>query len=173
MFNSRPNNSNYHQGNYLPKNKDKVLKLNSEGGVYYRSSLEKKIMIWLDSNEKIRMWGAECMKIPYQLVHGDLNLSNHVYYPDFYYELKIDEFNVRKVVMEVKPMAEYKMVSEFMDGKIKVPDNATVKKLKNFEYSLKTCQKNAEKWKNMIKYCELKGWEFIIVTEEHLKKLGL
>lgn len=33
----------YHQGNYIPKNKDKVLKLNSEGGIYYRSSWEKKV----------------------------------------------------------------------------------------------------------------------------------
>jgi hypothetical protein len=34
-------------------------------------------------------------------------------------------------------------------------------------------QKNSEKWKTMIKYCDLKGWDFIIITEEHLKKMGL
>ncbi len=42
MINSKPSNSSYHQGNYVPDNKDKVIKLNSLGGVYYRSSLEKK-----------------------------------------------------------------------------------------------------------------------------------
>jgi hypothetical protein len=34
MLNSKPNNKKYHQGNYIPNNKDKVLKLNSEGGCF-------------------------------------------------------------------------------------------------------------------------------------------
>jgi hypothetical protein len=38
MLNSKPNKKKYHQGNYIPNNKDKVLKLNSEGGVFLRSS---------------------------------------------------------------------------------------------------------------------------------------
>jgi hypothetical protein len=42
MLNSKPNNSNYNQGNYIPQYKDKVLKLNNQGGIYYRSSWEKK-----------------------------------------------------------------------------------------------------------------------------------
>jgi G:T-mismatch repair DNA endonuclease (very short patch repair protein) len=46
-------------------------------------------------------------------------------------------------------------------------------KLKNFEYDLKMAQKNSEKWKTMIKFCDKKGWEFIIITEDHLKKMGL
>ena len=53
MINSKPNNKNYNQGNYIPKNKDKVIKLNTQGGVYYRSSWEKKIMTWLDYNVNI------------------------------------------------------------------------------------------------------------------------
>ena len=69
MLNSKPNNTNYHQGNYIPKNKDKVLKLNSQGGVYYRSSWEIRVMTWLDNNPNITKWGAECMAIPYQLTH--------------------------------------------------------------------------------------------------------
>ena len=56
MINSKPNNSKYHGGNYIPINKDKVIKLNAERGVYYRSSWEKKIMFWLDNNEKITKW---------------------------------------------------------------------------------------------------------------------
>ena len=42
MINSKPNNSNYHQGNYIPTNRNKVIKLNNQGGIYYRSSWEKK-----------------------------------------------------------------------------------------------------------------------------------
>jgi hypothetical protein len=177
MLNSKPNNTNYHQGNYIPKYKDKVLKLNSQGGIYYRSSWEVKIMTWLDNNPKITRWGAECITIPYQLTHyernGDINLKNHCYYPDFYYEIDNGNGTSKKVIAEVKPMKEYLMVQKLQEMKLSVPENATLKKLKNFEYDLKMAQKNSEKWKTMIKYCDLKGWDFIIITEEHLKKMGL
>ena len=46
MINSAPNNPKYHQGVYYPKNKDKVIKMNALGGLYYRSSLEKKMMTY-------------------------------------------------------------------------------------------------------------------------------
>ena len=175
MLNSKPNNANYNQGNYIPNNKDKVIKLNTQGGVYFRSSWEKKIMTWLDYNEKIIKWGAECMKIPYQMTHfdnGDMKIKDHCYYPDFYYEMRNDEGVLRQVVVEVKPAKEYNMVIALTEGKLQVPQKGT-KKLKNFEYDLKMAQQNSEKWKTMISYCEKKGWEFIIITEEHLKKFNV
>jgi hypothetical protein len=49
MINSAPNNPRgkngkrrYQQGNYIPENKDNVVKLNGKGGIYYRSGYEKK-----------------------------------------------------------------------------------------------------------------------------------
>lgn len=36
MLNSKPNNKKYHQGNYIAKNKDKIYKLNNEGGNFYK-----------------------------------------------------------------------------------------------------------------------------------------
>jgi hypothetical protein len=175
MINAKPNNSNYNQGNYIPKHKDKVLKLNSYGGVFFRSSWEKKIMTWLDHNDRITLWGAECLKIPYQMTHftgGDTKVKEHSYYPDFYYEMKIDELTTKKVVVEVKPMKEYNMVLALSEGRLQVPENRG-KKLKNFEYDLKMAYKNKQKWDTMISWCEKKGYEFIIITEDHLKKFNL
>ena len=103
MLNSIPKNKNYHNGNFIPKNKDKVLKLNSQGGIYYRSSWEFKIMTWLDNNKMITKWGAECMRIPYQMTHfdnGDVKVKNHNYYPDFYYEMKLNDGMTKKVIAE-------------------------------------------------------------------------
>ena len=66
MINSAPRQSNkYKQGLYTPNNKDKVVKLNSQGGLYYRSGLEQKMMIYLDMNENIINWGAEHLRVPY------------------------------------------------------------------------------------------------------------
>jgi hypothetical protein len=171
MLNQRPTNTGkYHQGNYIPKNKDKVHKLNNEGGIYFRSGLEKKFMTWLDNNENIITWGCEFLEIPYEMTHfegGDMRIKKHRYYPDFYYKIK-DGDNIKTVVVEVKPKKEYEMVLALKEGKMEVPQKGT-KKLKNFEYTLKTAYKNKQKWETMIKWCDKKGYHFIIVTEEQLK----
>ena len=82
------------------------------------------------------------------------------YYPDFYYELQREDGSISRVVAEVKPS------SETMEPKLR--DKPTTKQLKNFEYALKMYNKNLSKWKYMIEYCERKGFEFIIITEQHL-----
>ena len=176
MINSRPNNKKYDQGNYVPKNKDKVLKLNTQGGVYYRSSWEKKIMTWLDLNEKIVKWGAECLRIPYQMTHmvnGDMKVKEHSYFPDFYYELRLENNTTRYVVAEVKPKADYNDAIMFSEGRFTVPENTTLKKLQSLEYKFKMAQKNAEKWETMIRWCENKGYNFIVITEDTLKRFNL
>jgi hypothetical protein len=175
MLNSKPNNSKDHGGNYVPKNKDKVLKLNTQGGVYYRSSWEKKIMYWLDNKKEIIKWGAECLRIPYQMTHfdnGDMRVKEHSYYPDFYYEMRNSDGVLKQVVVEVKPMKEYKMVQLLKEGKLEVPEKG-IKKLKSFEYDLKMAYKNKNKWETMIRWCDKKGYDFIIITEEHLKKFSI
>jgi len=176
MLNSKPNNDKYHNGNYIPKNRDKVVKLNSEGGIYYRSSWEKKIMIYLDLNENIIKWGAETLAIPYQMTHfekGDLKVKGHCYYPDFYYEIKSKDGTIKTVVAEVKPKSEYNDVLLFEKKLFEIPNDASIKKLKNIEYKFKMAQKNSDKWQTMIKYCQKKGWDFIIITEDHLKRFNL
>ena len=176
MLNSKPNNKNYNQGNYVPKNKDKVLKLNSQGGIFYRSSWEKKIITWLDNNKSIVKWGSECLRIPYQMTHvvdGNMKIKEHSYFPDFYYEIKLSDGSIRSVVAEVKPKAEYNDAIMFTEGRFQTPEKSSLKKLQSLEYKFKMAQKNAEKWQTMIRWCEKKGYEFIIITEDHLKKFNL
>lgn len=176
MLNSRPNNKNYDQGNYIPKYKDKVLKLNTEGGVYYRSGWEKKIVTWLDNNKNILKWGSECISIPYQMtevVKGILQTKSHVYYADYYYEMRRADGTLKQVVIEVKPSREYNDVQLFSEGKFEIKENMTSKQLVNLEYRFKMAQRNKSKWETMIAWCERKGYEFIIITEDHLKKFNL
>ena len=168
MINSAPrSNGKYKQGLYTPKNKEKLIKANSYGGVYFRSGLEQKFMIYLDSNDNIISWGAEHLSIPYKKTEfnnqtQEFETTSHTYYPDFYYELRRSDGSISKVVAEVKPSSETE--------EPKVPINPTAKQLKNLEYSLKMWNKNQSKWKYMIEYCERKGFDFIIITEQHLSK---
>lgn len=176
MLNSRPNNQNYHQGLYIPVNKDKVLKLNDKGGIYYRSSLEKKMMIFLDHSKGIRMWSAESIEIPYfsnEVKNGELEQIKRRYYPDFYYEQVLDNGDLKKVIAEVKPKSEYDDVLMIKEGKFTVPDKASIKKMQSLEYKFKMAQKNLAKWETMLEFCKMKGFEFIIITDDILKRRGL
>ena len=87
-------------------------------------------------------------------------MTNHTYYPDYYYELKRSDGTISKVVAEVK------QYSETVEPKIS--SNPTAKQLKNAEYSIKMYNKNLSKWTYMIEYCQRKGFEFIIITEKIL-----
>ena len=53
-----------------------------------------------------------------------------------------------------------------------IPANATPKKLKALAYDLKEYTKNLAKWGSVVEYCKRKGFEFIIITEEHLNKFS-
>jgi hypothetical protein len=103
--------------------------------------------------------------------NGDSKVKEHCYYPDFYYEMRIEGV-LKQVVVEVKPQKEYDMVLKLTEGSLNVPEG-TLKKLKSFEYDLKQAQKNRDKWQTMIKWCNKRGYDFIVITENHLKKFGL
>lgn len=176
MKNVVANNSHYKQGLYIPKYKDKAINKNDRGGYWYRSSLEYKMMIYLDHNEKVTKWCSEGMEIPYiskEYVDGMVENKRRRYYPDFYYEMQLSDGNIKRVIAEVKPMSEFNDVVLFQEGKFNVPDKATSKGLKNLEYKFKMAQKNSSKWETMIEFCRLKGMHFVVITEEHLKRYGL
>lgn len=168
MLNSRPNNSKYHGGLYVPTNKDKVIKLNEQGGIWYRSSWEKKILFYLDHNVDVIRYGCEFLEIPYMLTEvkdGFPVTSKHRYYPDFYYEMKAPDGSIRKVVAEVKPKTETLPPKPPKQG-------ATRKQLMNFEYSIKMWNKNLSKWQFAVEYCKSKGVNFVIITEDFINKLS-
>ena len=125
--------------------------------------------------EEIFQWGAECLEIPYQMTHfdnGNIEIKKHRYYTDFFYRMRNAQGVLREVVMEVKPMKEYKMVQDLNEGRLAVPEKG-IKKLKSFEYDLKMAYKNKRKWETMIQWCDKKGYDFIIITEEHLKRFNV
>jgi len=112
MLNSIPKQpSKYHLSLFIPTNKNKVIKLNTQVGLYLSSGLEQKMMVYLDNNPNIVNWGSEHLKIPYSKTEWvnesqEYKTSEHTYYPDFYYELKRSDGSISRVVAEVKPYSE-------------------------------------------------------------------
>ena len=150
----------YKQGKYKVINESKYTGGNVND-VVYRSSWELVFTQYLDLNESIIKWGAEVVVIPYTDRKGKIRR----YYTDFYYEKKINDHNVERVVVELKPHAELSPPSK--------PKNETSKALENYLYALETYTKNLLKWDTAQIYCSKRHMKFIIITEKHLKKSGL
>lgn len=172
MFNSKPNKvGNYKSGNYMPKNRHKFYKFNSEGGIYYRSSLEYKVLLYLDVyNDNVVKIAVEHLAIPYVLKKIDkygyvVSTSNHRYFVDVYYELKMDDGSIKKVALEIKPQEQTK------PPKFKETARLTKKQLENYKYSVDEWNRNMCKWEAAIQYCESKGVMFRLMTEAEINKL--
>jgi hypothetical protein len=160
MANNSKWNSKYNQGLFTPKNPDKYI--GNVSSIKYRSSWELAFCNYLDNNPKVLKWSSEQPIITYQ----DLRNKTHRYYPDYYYELKTDDDNfMKKVVVEIKPKSElYPPIT---------PKNQTAKALESHEYKVRTHIKNLLKWSKAIEFCEKRGMEFQIITEDHLRKANL
>lgn len=154
-------NKNYHQGLYVAKNPNKYM--GNIQQIMYRSSWEFRFMFFLDNNPKITKWNSEGIIISYK----DLRNKSHRYYPDFYYESVNDKDPnmIDKVIIELKPMKETKQPDK--------PLKESLKSLKNYEYDLKMYMKNKLKWGAAVEWCQKRGYKFVLITEEHLKKAGI
>ena|ERR1035437_4302920 len=118
--------------------------------IIYRSSLEFNFMIKMEQNPQVKRWGSESITVKYQMQQknkaGNIVTAEHNYNTDFIVELNSGNI----YVVEVKPSSQ-------------VPLNEAQIKRNPMNY------KNACKWRAAMAYCKLKGWEFKIVTELHLK----
>ena len=152
-------NKKYHQGIFIPKNKEKYVGLRPT----YRSSWEYHMMLYLDLNDSVIKWSSETIIVPYKDLEGKM----HRYYPDFYYQIKnsSNPALIENVLVEIKPAKE-------LLPPIK-PLNETTKGLTNYEYAIRTYMKNKLKWEASVNYCNQRGWKFVLITEDHLKKYGI
>jgi hypothetical protein len=158
-------NKNYHQGYYSVINKDKYI--GDLNRVIYRSSWEEAFCRYLDGNEKILKWSCEHIVITY----NDLRGKSHRYYPDYYYQMMIDNDpnQLKHVVVELKPYVETIPPVKDFD----IMESKSKKKLENYSYAVTMYTKNLLKWNSAIQWCQDHHMEFIIVTEKHLKKIGI
>jgi len=141
-----------YKGKYIPINPKKYVGNSSQ--VIYRSLWERKLMVYCDRNEKVVEWGSEEVIVPYR---SPWDGKMHRYFPDFYMKVKQGNGTYKKFIIEVKPKAQCK-------EPIKTPKRKTRKWYKEVQ----TWGINQAKWKSAIDYCENRGMEFKILTEDHL-----
>lgn len=150
------------QDYFTPKHPEKCI--NSQAGErpYYRSSWEAKFFNWADLNKNVKKWGSEIVKIPYIY---DIDKSQSIsrvrnYYPDIYLEMINKKGQLRKYLIEIKPIKQKERPV--------MPKRKTKKAMQNYLIASATWIKNQNKWKYANMYCEGKNWEFKVITESDI-----
>lgn len=151
--------SRYTQGFYKPKNPQKYK--GRADNIVYRSSWEYNFMRYLDLHPDVILWASEeqFTIVPYRdPVTGRMRR----YFPDFWFQRKDKDGNVKTFMVEVKPTEQTKPPKKkyLKNGK---PDRYYQKKLMTYAT-------NKAKWEAARTVCEQKGWKFEILTEKHLKQ---
>ena len=141
-----------YKGRYFPTNPKKYK--GNPNQIIYRSLWERKVMVYCDKNDAIIEWGSEEVIVPY-ISPWDGKL--HRYFPDFYMKVRQADGSTKKFIIEVKPKSQCKQP-------IKNPKRRTTK----WFNEVKTFAINQAKWKYAKEFCEDKGMEFKIFTEDHI-----
>ena len=141
-----------YKGRYFPTNPKKYRGNPSQR--IYRSLWERKVMVYCDKNDAIIEWGSEEVIVPYL---SPMDGKIHRYFPDFYMKVRQADGSTKKFIIEVKPKSQCKQP-------VKNPKRRTTK----WFNEVKTFAINQAKWKSAREFCEDKGMEFKIFTEDHI-----
>ena len=141
-----------YKGRYFPTNPKKYR--GNTNQIIYRSLWERKVMVYCDKNDAIIEWGSEEVIVPYL---SPMDGKIHRYFPDFYMKVRQADGSTKKFIIEVKPKSQCKQP-------VKNPKRRTTK----WFNEVKTFAINQAKWKSAREFCEDKGMEFKIFTEDHI-----
>jgi hypothetical protein len=140
-----------YSGRFIPKNPKKYV--GDSNNIIYRSSWECKVMAWLDRNDDIISWASEELTIPYI---SPVDNRYHRYFPDFLVKVRQKDGKMKTLMLEVKPKKQTK------------PPEPKKRVTKQYLNEVVTWGVNQSKWKAAEEYCLDRGWEFKILTEDHL-----
>jgi hypothetical protein len=140
-----------YQGIFRPKNPKKYV--GDSNNIVYRSSWECRVMNWFDQNDDIVSWASEELIVPYK---SPIDNRFHRYFPDFIVKVKTRDGTMKTLMIEVKPKKQT------------IPPEPRKRVTKQYVTEVTTYGVNQAKWKAAQEYCLDRGWEFKIMTEEHL-----
>ena len=140
------------QGRFRPKNPNKYK--GDSSNIIYRSSWELTVFRYLDNNPSILQWASEEFFVPYR---NPLTNKIHRYFPDVYLKYRNKQGTITQTVWEVKPKSQTK------------PPRIPKRKTKSWKYNAEQYVINEAKWTACKKYCEKRGYNFQLITEDVLK----
>lgn len=141
----------YDQGKFSPKNINKYK--GNPTQIYWRSSWELKLMLYLDQHPDVIFWQSEELAIPY-LSPKDNRV--HRYFPDFVVKRKNKQGKIETLIIEVKPKKQT------------LPPKKKKKITQSYINEVVTYEVNKAKWKAATEYCKDRKYKFLILSEEQL-----
>lgn len=149
------NNKHYNKGKFKPKNPSRYA--GDPTRICFRSSWELKMMLHLDSNPNVVKWQSEEISLGYlDKATGRVRR----YFPDFVITFKHEDGSLKTVMAEIKPF------SQAIPPKKK--KRITPKSEQVYINEVNRYATNVSKWEAAKLYCEKKGWEFKILTENEI-----
>lgn len=140
-----------YSGIFRPRNPAKYA--GDHTNIIYRSTWEARVMNWLDQNPSILTWASEEITIPYI---SPVDGKYHRYFPDFLVKVRTKDGSTKTMMLEVKPKKQTK------------PPEKKKRVTKQYITEVSTWGVNQAKWKAATEFCLDRGWEFMLVTEDHL-----
>ena len=140
-----------YSGRFIPKNPKKYV--GDANNIIYRSSWECKVMSWLDQNDSIISWASEECIVPYV---SPVDGRPHRYFPDFIVKVQTKTGTFKTMMLEVKPKKQT------------IQPEPRKRVTKQYITEVTTYAVNQAKWKAATEFCLDRGWEFKLVTEDHL-----
>lgn len=141
----------FHKRKYKPINPKKYV--GDPTNIIMRSSWETRFAIWCDKNPSVLKWNSEETIVPYI---SPVDNRAHRYFIDFKIQVRTTDGSTKTYLVEIKPDYQTR------------PPVAPSRKTKKFLNEVMTWGVNEAKWKAATQYAHDRGWEFIILTENHL-----
>lgn len=140
-----------HKGKFTPINPQKYR--GDPTNIIYRSSWEKRVMLWLDKHSQVISWSSEEIVVPYK---SPADGRFHRYFVDFYAQIRDKNGKLNSYLLEIKPK---KQATE-----PEIKSRIT----KQYINEVVTYAVNQAKWRAATEFCKDRGWEFKVLTEDHL-----
>lgn len=136
---------------FLPENGSKYT---GKYPIIIRSTWERMVCQWLDSNKDVVSWSSEGHIIHY---YDPVQMKRRRYYPDFYAKILDKDGVPSEYIIEVKPFKETQ------------PPRKTRKQSKKTQlYNETTYLRNQAKFDAAKQYCRKFGFQFQLLTEREL-----
>ena len=135
-----------YKGKFRPQNIEKYK--GNPSNIIYRTGWELDFMKYLDRQPEVLQWNSEEIIIPYK---SPIDGKWHRYYPDFWVKTSKGES-----IIEIKPKKQTK------------PPKENPKHRRRYLREVKTFVVNEAKWKAAKEFCENKGFQWQIMTEDTL-----
>ena len=139
------------KGRYRVKNPQKYK--GDSTNVIYRSSLELKLMNYLDAHPDILEWSSEEFFVPYR---SPLDNKIHRYFPHFSVKRRDRDGNIDKIVIEIKPSTQTR------------PPERKSRVTPRYITEVKNWGINNAKWEACKSFCDSRQWKFQILTEKEI-----